>query len=83
MGVLGVEAPATGLPEWTLLFWVIGAFLIALEAVREGWLASLALAQGDTSVIFLVWWSLGCANTGDRKWGCEASGRGSTGSGAV
>jgi len=38
--MLGAEAPATRLPERTLLFNVVWSRLVAFEAIGELWLAS-------------------------------------------
>ena len=45
MRMLGAKAPTTHLPERTLLFDVVGARLIALEAIGElGFASSMPLA---------------------------------------
>ena len=65
VSVVGAEAPATSLPEWTLQLWVVRFCLVALETVGEDWFASLPLAQYGTLGFFLVRGSLGCMDTRD------------------
>ena len=53
VGVLSAVAPPAGLPEWTLLVWMVGQVLVTLEAIWKNWFASLSFAQDDTTVVII------------------------------
>jgi hypothetical protein len=63
VGVVDVKTPVAKLPEQTLLLWVVGVRLVALEAVREGGgLTMLVFAQYKALValhviviVFVLW----------------------------
>jgi hypothetical protein len=55
MGVVDAKAPVAELPERTLLLWMVGVHLVALEAIGEGGgLTALALAQHKALVALRV-----------------------------
>ena len=77
MGVLGVKAPAAGLPEGAFCFTVVWLILVALEAVREARFTSASLTQDNAASegVFSglhIRWALGGEDAGDSSWwGCS------------
>ena len=45
VSMMSAVTPPTGLPEGTLILWMIGFVLIALEAIGKSWFTSLPLTQ--------------------------------------
>jgi hypothetical protein len=59
--MLGTKTPATRLPKWAFFAKVVGALLIAFEAIREGRLTAPTFAQHgaafETVFPFAIFWS--------------------------
>ena len=73
VGVLGVEAPAAGLPEGALRLTMVWLVLVALETVGEAGFTSASLPQDNTRLEgvfsrFHIWWTLGSEDAGDSGW---------------
>jgi hypothetical protein len=80
VGVVNAEAPVAEFPKWTLLLWMVGVCLVALEAVGEGGgLTALMLAQCNALaallIIIIVLWSFSSDETreGRCRRGCGAA----------
>ena len=73
MGVLGVKAPAAGLPEGAFRLTMVWLVLVALETVGEAGFTSASLPQDDAAsegVLsgFYVRRALGSEDTGNSSW---------------
>ena len=73
MGVLGVKAPAAGLPEGAFRLAMVWLVLVALETVGEAGFTSASLPQDNATsegVLsrFYIRWALGSEDTGDSSW---------------
>ena len=73
MGVLGVKAPAAGLPEGAFRLTMVWLILVALETVGEVGFTSVSLPQDDVAskgVLsgFYVRRALGSKDTGNSSW---------------
>ena len=77
VAMLGIKAPAAGLPKGALCLTMVWLILVALEAVREAWFTSVSLPQDNMASKgifsrFHIRWTLSSEDAGDSSWwGCS------------